>query len=204
MFFGAAFLLLILMVTFSFAQSNLEEVQREMQKARKLYNGGSYESALNAFQYIADSFPDTPQEAEAQKYVGMCYLKLKDYDSAIEALGTAIETNPRDAETHYFRGQAFYEEDEYEQSIAALKKAVEIDPKKIPYHEYLAVVYDEAGQFIEAQKEQQTIDDLKIEEELDQERSTDKKNRSKAKKGDLLKFGMNIIIFLGLAILVAA
>lgn len=202
--FVTAFLFVIALTAGLYAQTDLQEAQREMQKARKLFNGGSYEAALNSFQYIVDSFPDTPQESEAQKYVGICYMKLKEYDSAIEALGTAIEINPRDAETYYFRGQAYFEEEEYEQSIVALKKAIELDPKEIAYHEYLATVYDEAGQFIEAQKERQTIDDLKIEEELEQEKAVDRKVRSKAKKGDLLKFGMNVIIFLGLALLVAA
>lgn len=64
-----------------------------------------------------------PQAHEAWQKLGLCYLKSKQYDSALVCLHISEGMNPYNARTLYYLGVAHYERGQYEYAKALFLKA---------------------------------------------------------------------------------
>lgn len=63
-------------------------------KARIFFNLGKYEDALKTFREVLQVYPSCP--ASVRVGVGLCFLRQKNYDKALEAFERAREIDPTD------------------------------------------------------------------------------------------------------------
>lgn len=113
--------------------------------------GGLSDLELNKY---ANAYKKTLAEhsdnAEINVSIGLCYLKLKLYDKAIDALEKAVEQNIDNSEVYFYLAVAFLRgkkafvcsRDDIDKALKYLEAAITLEPKGI-YLYYMAYIkYD--------------------------------------------------------------
>ncbi|CAO3666402.1 unnamed protein product [Rhizopus stolonifer] len=106
-------------------------------EGNELFKAEATNQALFAYrkarEYIKDMWNCEPEELEEARHImvaiqlniGACYLKLKNYDFAIEVCKKALERDATKIKAYYRLGQAYMEKDEYDVSISYIKLGLE-------------------------------------------------------------------------------
>jgi tetratricopeptide (TPR) repeat protein len=104
-------------------------------KGEDLYNNGKYETALAVFKEFAEKQPEL---YEARINIGNCYIKLKQYDKAIEefefVLGKLeeekgdLEGNEMVASVYASLGELYMDKEDFEKAKDYFEKSIAIDP----------------------------------------------------------------------------
>lgn len=104
-------------------------------KGEDLYNNGEYETALAVFKEFAEKQPEL---YEARINIGNCYIKLKQYDKAIEefefVLGKLeeergdLEGNETAASVYASLGELYMDKEDFEKAKDYFEKSIAIDP----------------------------------------------------------------------------
>ena len=140
--------------------SNNEEAQQEMFQAIYYFETDSLGKALNGdgnnygFLDIIDEYSGTKASNIASFYAGTSFLKLGDYENAIEYLKEFGSSDYLlQARAYSLIADAFMELDEFEEAISYYSKAVSYKPNKefTPiYLKKLAIAQEESGSLKEA------------------------------------------------------
>lgn len=69
-----------------------------------------------------------PPAGDDLKIVGLDYVLLKDYSSAIHWLEKALELDPKNAEAWYFLGRAYYTRSRLPEAQAAFQRVLQLNP----------------------------------------------------------------------------
>jgi len=77
--------------------------------------------------------------------IGSCYVKLKEYDNAINALLEALKIDTGSWNMYNLIGVAYRETGKYDDAVAALKKSVELNPREWRNYNVLGNTYIKAG-----------------------------------------------------------
>ncbi len=105
---------------------------------------------------IADQFGMSPSGNLAKYYLGMAYLKMKDYDKAIEALRSYdAKDDVTGAIVYGAIGDAYSDKKENDEAISFYKKAVSEKPNNFTTPVMmmkLAIAYEVAGNYTEAKE----------------------------------------------------
>lgn len=104
-------------------------------KGEDLYNQGEYESALAVFKEFAEKQPEL---YEARINIGNCYIKLKQYDKAVEEFEFVLEKlkeekvdlegNETAASIYASLGELYMDKNDFEKAKEYFKKSITIDP----------------------------------------------------------------------------
>ena len=104
-------------------------------KGENLYNRGEYESALTVFKEFAEKQPEL---YEARINIGNCYIKLKQYDKAIEEFEFVLEKlkeekddlegNETAASIYSSLGELYMDKNDFEKAKEYFEKSITIDP----------------------------------------------------------------------------
>lgn len=105
------------------------------QKGENLYNQGEYEKALAVFKEFVDKHPEL---YEARIHIGNCYVKLKEYDKAIEEFTFVLERlkeenpdlkgNQTASSIYASLGELSMDRGELNEAKEYFEKSVNIDP----------------------------------------------------------------------------
>jgi tetratricopeptide (TPR) repeat protein len=114
----------------SAAEITTEDAALQYQIGAAHYQLGQYQEGIGGFKKCAALVKDTDAAlyADAMFNLGVCYLKVKNYDEAIGTLQTLLQTQET-AETHEMLGSAYGEKGLKEQAIEEFKKAKELSGK---------------------------------------------------------------------------
>jgi len=96
-----------------------------------MYYQGKWEEALNYLTKAVKLFPEMERKiAYAQEYMAECYLKLNEYEKAVELFEKVIKTNPYGGGDKKFisLGEAYYYLGKQDKAMDAFKKAIYINP----------------------------------------------------------------------------
>jgi len=74
-----------------------------IQDAIALYERGRFSQAAGAFKNLAEASPKDP---EVRIWLGKTYLKLREWDKAVEAMEKAVQLQPANARYHLWLGRA--------------------------------------------------------------------------------------------------
>ncbi len=113
-----------------------EESPKELYlKAEKLYSQEEYEKALDVFEEFVEKQPDL---YEARINIGNCYIKLKQYDKAIEEFKFVIEKleeeksdlkgNDTASSVYASLGELYMDRNDFEKAKEYFEKSIDIDP----------------------------------------------------------------------------
>ena len=90
------------------------------------------------------------ETAYAAFYAGLSHLRKREYRSAIESFGRAIDLNPRIAAVYANRGVSYERVRDHERAILDYGKAIELEPAASSHYGNRANAYAEKGDFAHA------------------------------------------------------
>ena len=102
------------------------------------YGKGEY---LNALDHFRTTVAATPQNANAQFYLGLTLNRLGEFAEAIPALETALQLDPTMQPVHYNLGLAYFQASRYEDALKQLRLAEQFDPKNAAVQFYQGYAY---------------------------------------------------------------
>ena len=120
--------------------TDVESLERESPKelylkGEKLYNQEEYEKALDVFKEFVEKQPDL---YEAGVNIGNCYIKLKQYDKAIEEFKFILEKleeekddlkgNDTASSIYASLGELYMDRNDFEKAKDYFEKSIDIDP----------------------------------------------------------------------------
>ena len=108
----------------SIDDEELKTFDTNFNKGLALFETKDYD---NAIKYFKEAIKDTPKNAKAYFYLGVCLKKNHSIDS-IEQLKQAIYLDPEYVEAHYELGATYITLNMQKESIDSFKKALSIDP----------------------------------------------------------------------------
>ena len=87
-----------------------------------------YDEAIESYQKVIDTYPDTNMAQESHFNIGWAYEKLKKYDEAIIQVEGAIEKYPHNENTanmQFYVGQIYYAKEDTDGAINAYRKVAD-------------------------------------------------------------------------------
>ncbi|KAL1935257.1 hypothetical protein VTP01DRAFT_4397 [Rhizomucor pusillus] len=123
------------------ASQRLQLAEEEKKKGNHLFKNGYIESALMTYrkarEYIIDLWDCEPEETlrcrelviALHSNISACYLKLRQWDYAIEASKKALDRDPTNAKACYRIGQACLENGDYDQGLEFIRHGLQISPE---------------------------------------------------------------------------
>lgn len=124
---------LVLSLIFTFlAHSQDTKENAEFKLAINLYNEGFYDLAISQLKKFIDSYPNSPQVAEAQFYLGMAYFKLRKFEDAqmvFQNFALSKPTHPRAVEALWKSAECFVEMKKYKDAGSAFERVKLFYPK---------------------------------------------------------------------------
>ncbi len=137
-----------------------KEAQSLLFYSEQYFNSDSLKLAINGdgnhpgLEQIADEYSMSPSGNLAKYYLGMAYMKMKDYDKAIETLrGYDAKDDVTGSITYGAIGDAYMEKKEVDEAISYYDKAISEKPNNFTTPIMLvksAVAYESKGDFKEA------------------------------------------------------
>jgi tetratricopeptide (TPR) repeat protein len=91
-----------------------------------------------------------PPSGDDLKIVGLDYVLLSDYPSAIRWLEKAVGVEPRNAEAWYFLGRAYYTRNRISEAKAAFEKVLQLNPRDAKAENNLGLVLESEAHPAEA------------------------------------------------------
>lgn len=133
-FVGLIFLSILVPIMLS--DGSAETAAEDLQRARDLYNAGSYDSSAYLFRTAIER---DPENADLYLERGNAFLNNNQYDSAWIDYSQAIAINPNYKEAFYNRGLINFNRKQYRDGINQVKNALVIDPE---YQEAMLLIGD--------------------------------------------------------------
>lgn len=112
--------------------------EEQLAQAEQLYQQQDYEAAAEAYQTLAQRYPDL---APAYSGLGWSHYQLTHDREAFNAFQAATKLNPNLVEAQLGLGQTAYYLNKPSESITALRKTIELNPEKARAYGYLGAAY---------------------------------------------------------------
>ena len=124
------FIFLLIFGIVAYSQDTKENA--EFKLAVNLYNEGFYDLAISQLKKFIDSYPNSPQVAEAQFYLGMAYFKLRKFEDAqmiFQNFAVSKPSHPRAIEALWKSAECFVEMKKYKEAGSAFERIKLFYPK---------------------------------------------------------------------------
>ena len=102
-----------------------EVIHHKKQEGVKLFNAGKYEEAITMFNSALEL---NPEDEVLYSNRSSCYLRLKDYQHAMEDAETCIRLKPKWERGYYRKGMVFFEQKEYIDAATSFYQGCELAP----------------------------------------------------------------------------
>ena len=119
-------------------RATIKQTLIDIGHAANRFNIGDYAGAINAFDRILRTDPET---AITYLYRGNAYYYLDRYQQAVDDFTAAIERYPTLAMAYNNRGLCYYDTEQYEDAIADLLEALRLDPDFAFAHTNVGLAY---------------------------------------------------------------
>lgn len=108
------------------AEDDLAEEQSLINKGQELFNKGS---VTEAERYFLKAIKLNPKEPQAYHFLGMIYMRQKEFEGAIEVLKMAICLNALNDTALNNLGLAYFNLNKYEEAIENFNKSIQLNDK---------------------------------------------------------------------------
>ena len=98
------------------------------------YGEHDYLKALDYFRQVVAATPDNP---DAQFYLGLTLTRLGEFDAAVAALQKTLQLDPSKQYVHYHLGLAYFQTARYKDALPQFEQALLDDPEKSATYFYL-------------------------------------------------------------------
>ena len=117
------------------------------QKAKELYRHRNFTGAIKIYSELTLKYP---KNHKAWNNLGLCYIRLENYDNAIVAFETALENDESSEIVWKNLGKAYYHMEEFEKVAQTYKKALEVFPESDFFWNGLGVVFNYLESYAQA------------------------------------------------------
>jgi len=107
-------------------KESLSEEESLIKKGQELFNKGS---VTESERYFLKAIKINPKEPQAYHFLGMIYLRQKEFEGAAEVLKMAVTLNSLNDTALNTLGLALYNLEKYEESIEYLQKSIQLNDK---------------------------------------------------------------------------
>ncbi|KAI9012487.1 hypothetical protein CLU79DRAFT_838980 [Phycomyces nitens] len=129
------------------------------------YKQGAIEQALFSYrkgrEYVVDVWDCEPEDLNLAREITIalhaniaaCYMKMRDWDKAIEVCQKVLDRDPRNVKACYRIGQAYYEKDDYENGIGFVTIGLRANPDSKELQTLLAALEAKRDKWIKTSKD---------------------------------------------------
>lgn len=118
-----------------------QSVTDEFNHANQLLKSADYTNAIELYKKVLEVQPNHPK---AHNNLGLCYVKLKQLDDALEQFNKGISIDPKSMESYLNAAGVLGMSNRHQEAVDMLKKALEIKPSAQIY-DFLAREYTKLG-----------------------------------------------------------
>jgi arylsulfatase A-like enzyme len=126
----------------------------QLQRATRLLDEGNYEDAAQVLEPLVR---DVPKLLRARLNLGMCRLKLQQFEESVHALEGALEIDPNSDRAHDMLGFAFLKLGNLDQAAEHFQRLLELRRDSEHGHLFLGEVYQRQQQFPLAIREYEEV-----------------------------------------------
>jgi tetratricopeptide (TPR) repeat protein len=99
-------------------------------EANSHYDHGNWNEAILCYDKVIKNKNEPIQNMiTSGNNIGKCFLKLGNYDFALNHFNLVIETDPSFSDAHFHKGVVFEKLGDYENAIECYNKGIEINPQ---------------------------------------------------------------------------
>lgn len=110
-------------------------------------NSGNPRAAILLFKRVVEL---EPKHKRAWNDLGICYLRLGQFDDAAAAFRKQIEVNPYDEHAYNYLGLTLQQQQKYTEAADAFRKQIEVNPLDTLAHAALGALYLEQHRYADA------------------------------------------------------
>lgn len=103
------------------------------------FQAGRFVDAISVY---TEELKNDPDNSQVLYQVGLCYMKLKEYESAIEYIIDSVSLIYFNASAHFSLGKCFYELKMYQEAAQAYETAHRLAPRMRKAYEKLKDIYE--------------------------------------------------------------
>ena len=133
-----------------FDQKVPASAKKEYDKAAKLINKGEIQEGIEHLRQALSIYPDY---LSAHNYLGVQYLKLKQFDQAAEQFESTLKLNPKYFDSRLNLGLVLIEQGKYNEAINHLTEAISVDSARPSAHLWLGIALLQANDLVAAERE---------------------------------------------------
>lgn len=132
----------------------MENIESKSYKeAYELEKQGDFSRAIQKYQEL---LKQNPRSLNLLQSIGKCYLKKKDFSSALDYFQKIIRIYPSE-ENFYNQAECYISLNKMVQAVESLKKALSINPAYLKANILLSKIYSQTGNFFNQEKYLQMI-----------------------------------------------
>lgn len=128
-----------------------QQVERDAElayaKGIVAYGERNYVEALDYFRQAVALTPDNP---DAQFYLGLSLTRVGEFEAAIAALQQALQLDPSKRYVHYHLGLAYFHAGRYQDALPHFEQALDVDANKAATYFYLGYSHYQLKQYQQA------------------------------------------------------
>jgi tetratricopeptide (TPR) repeat protein len=96
---------------------------------------------------LVEYISDPRDEVAIRKRLGSVLNELKQYETAIDVLTTALKLNSQDAALYHTRGRAYNQREQYDLAMVDLNRALQLDPQSVAAYNTRGLTYYDQEQY---------------------------------------------------------
>jgi tetratricopeptide (TPR) repeat protein len=127
----------------------IKQAAIHLRQGERAYEEGNWSSALRSFEEVRRILPDIERLNE---WIGLCQLRLKNYEKAGEVFALLSTRRPKSAPLLNNLGVAHLGQDRRDEASADFRKAIALDPEYVPAHQNLGLLHYRTGAMEAAMK----------------------------------------------------
>lgn len=120
----------------------IKQAAIHLRQGERAYEEGNWSSALRSFEEVRRILPDIERLNE---WIGICHLRLKNYEKAGEVFALLSARQPKSAPILNNLGVAHLGQDRRDEAAVDFRKAIALDPEYSPAFQNLGLLHYRAG-----------------------------------------------------------
>lgn len=124
--------------------------KKEYERAARRINKGEIQEGIEHLRQALSIYPDY---LSAHNYLGVQYLKLKQFDQAAEQFESTLKLNPKYFDSRLNLGLVLIEQGKYREAINHLTEAISFDSARPAAHLWLGIALLQANELVAAERE---------------------------------------------------
>lgn len=146
---------------------NVDKKLYHTTKAELSIKENNFSRAIAEYRKLLPFVAEPEEECKVHIDIASSYLKLEDYERALDEYNIALDISPKNIEAYKGLGRAYYESEDFESAIESFETVLNLNDEEYDVHIDLADCYIELEKYPEAVRELESVkkhipDDMEV------------------------------------------